>query len=260
VNPKAFIPAWLNKASLSQADFRVYCCLAARADTKTGIAWPQAETIASDCTMARRTVWKSLRSLEEKKLIRKSGKPFAGSNRYMVLVPIGANEAPIEDAPISANEAPVDVSPIGAPFASSIGANEAPGKTTNKSNQIRVTKREVSPEGIEFADWFKSTLPETVNLGSNWRESFAKAHDDLVRLDKRTPEQISEVSRWARTDSFWKTNFMSPSKLRDRKDGIQWFDIFAEKMKPLTANGSTSTAPQPAGTATVNGRIFTYKP
>jgi Helix-turn-helix domain len=113
-NPKPFIPAWLNTAGLSQADFRTYCCLAARADIKTGIAWPQADTIAKDCFMAKNTVWKSLKSLEAAKFIRRVGKPFAGSNRYLILVPpIGANEIPV-DSTIGANEMPIEAAPIGA--------------------------------------------------------------------------------------------------------------------------------------------------
>ena len=75
-----------------------------------------------------------------------------------------------------------------------------------------------------------------MNLKANWQQSFAESHDDLVRLDNRTPEQICEVSQWARTDSFWQTNFMSPSKLRKRNsDGITYFDVFTEKMKQPTS-------------------------
>jgi hypothetical protein len=46
-----------------------------------------------------------------------------------------------------------------------------------KVPQRKLSNKEVSPEGIQFADWFKSTLPESVNLKANWRESFAKIHD-----------------------------------------------------------------------------------
>lgn len=179
--------------------------------------------------------------------IRKNGKRFADSNRYQVLVPIDANEAPIEESSIVANEAPIGTSPIdaneaptfGASNAPPIVANEAPGKTTKKANQRKLTNREISPEGIQFAQWFKSSLPESVNLKANWQQSFAETYDQLVRLDNRDPEQIRVVSRWARTDLFWKSNFMSPSKLRDRdKNGIQWFDVFTEKMKQPSGQSS----------------------
>ena len=252
-NPKPFIPRWLNMAGLSQADFRVYCYLASRADNSTGIAWPQAPTIASDCIMAKNTVWKALRSLESMKLIRRTGKPFQGSNRYAVLtLPIGANEIPIEEPPIGANQIP------------SIGANQilqsaqmdSREGTPKKVIQRRKSKREVSSDGIQFAQWFKSTLPPTVNLKANWQESFAKEYDDLERIDKRSPEQIMAVCQWARADSFWQAQFMSPAKLRDRNSsGIQYFDVFSAKMKapsgptsktqPSTVNTGRRTAPTP---------------
>jgi DNA-binding MarR family transcriptional regulator len=105
---KAFIPAWLNRAGLSKAEFRVYCCLASRADKDTRIAWPEAKTIARDCCMAMNSVWPTLKALEEKQLLRRMPKPFAGSNRYQVLEPISAKDAPIEAAPIEPKDIPIE--------------------------------------------------------------------------------------------------------------------------------------------------------
>ena len=105
---KAFIPSWLNRAGLSKAEFRVYCCLASRADKDTRIAWPEAKTIARDCCMAMNSVWPTLKALEEKQLLRRMPKPFAGSNRYQVLEPISAKDAPIETAPIEPKDAPIE--------------------------------------------------------------------------------------------------------------------------------------------------------
>lgn len=169
-NPKSFIPAWLNNSDLSQADFRVYCCLAARADTRTGLAWPQADTIAKDCKMARNTVWKSLRSLEDRipPLIRKSGKPFGGSNRYQILIPpIGANGTLIDSLPIGANEAPIGPSPNRRKSDTPIGANEILQSAqmdsregiTNNSNQVTVTKGDF-PELPFQSDQFKTAWSE----------------------------------------------------------------------------------------------------
>ena len=71
-----------------------------------------------------------------------------------------------------------------------------------------------SEPGLEFADWFRSTLPESVSLAKNWRDQWARAFDALVRTDKRTHEEIWRVSKWARADSFWAAKFLSPLKLR----------------------------------------------
>ena len=109
-------------------------------------------------------------------------------------------------------------------------------------------------EGIQFASWFKGSLPETMNLKANWQEIFAKAHDDLVRLDKRTSEEIKAVCAWARADSWWTNQFHSPAKLRTRNpDGITYWDVFTQKMKapaPRSAQTQTQTAPPPANART----------
>ena len=278
---KAFIPAWLNRAGLSQAEFRVFCCLASRADVHTGLAWPSAETIAADCAMARRTVWKALARLEALGLIRRSGKPFGGTTRYEILSPSGSPSAPNADAvtdtdtPTGANEAPDDAPPIGASIAPSIGASIAPpigasfahqsvqmrpqegitnegitkkGTTqegiTRKATQGREPIAEITTDGGEFADWFRSTLPAGMNLPANWRTRWGKAFDDLVRLDQRDPSEIREVASWARRDPFWSSHFLSPVKLRDRnRDGVQYFDAFTERMRlqPTPANRPAAT-------------------
>ena len=62
---------------------------------------------------------------------------------------------------------------------------------------------EVSAWGIEMADWFRTLLPAEMNLGDAWRAKWAKCFDDLLRLDKRTHEQIVAVCQWARADDFW---------------------------------------------------------
>lgn len=248
-----FIPSWLNMAGLSQAEFRAYCYLASRADNATGVAWPQAGTIASDCVMAKNTVWKSIGALEGRGLIIRVGKPFQGSNRYKILSPpIGANGIPIEGT-TSANEIPIEQPPIGANEilqSAQMATHQSAQMDSREGTPKKVLhrrKNNLSLESLEYASWFKSTLPETTNLKANWQESFANTYDDLIRLDSRTPSQIQAVSQWARNDGFWSTNFMSPVKLRKRNgDGIQYFDVFAEKMKTGgNGNGSAPTSKPP---------------
>jgi hypothetical protein len=296
---KAFIPAWLNRAGLSQAEFRVFCCLASRADVETGIAWPSAETIAADCVMARRTVWKALARLEDLGLIRRSGKPFGGSSRYEILPSSRSPSAPDADTPTGAIGAP-DAPPIGASNAPSTGANGAPDEappigalnappigasfahqsvqtrpregitkegTTNEgitkkgttiegitrqATRGRETPAGISPDGCEFADWFRTTLPAGMNLAANWRTQWGKVFDDLVRLDRREPSEIREVAGWARRDPFWSSNFLSPVKLRDRnREGVQYFDVFTGRMKAVAP---TTTANRPAAVLNLGRR------
>jgi DNA-binding MarR family transcriptional regulator len=265
-NLKPFIPSWLDEAGLTQAEFRLYCHLCRRADNVTGIAWPAYQSIQEACGFSHKTVWTILKKLVKRGLIVKVGKPFGGSCRYQILTSISANEIPIGAVPIVSSGESLEPSNS---FATgtiddsqsfpSGNSNHSPQETPIVSSgeregnplkeiHLRKSKREISPEGIQFAQWFKSSLPQSMNLKTNWQQSFAETYDELVRLDNRSPEQIREVSRWARTEPFWKSNFMSPSKLRKRNsDGITYFDIFTEKMKQ-----STHHTPKPTNTTTVN--------
>jgi hypothetical protein len=245
---KPFIPSWLDDLGLPPAEFRVFLHLCRRADNKTGIAWPSYDSMIETCGMGKSTIRRAIGNLQERKLIATAGKPFGGSCRYRVL-PTVSPEGRLEDSNSSISGT-IEAAPIvpsqdcnssisGPPIVPPEGQEGIP----KKEIQRRVSNIEISSEGLDFADWFKSTLPESINLPSNWRNSFAKDFHELVRLDKRDPDEIRRVSAWARSDSFWKSNFMSPAKLRKRnKDGIQTFDVLVAKMTTPTlgaTNGKT---------------------
>jgi hypothetical protein len=83
-----FVPAWLDDAGLTQAEFRLYCHLCRRADNKTKIAWPSYDSMVQICGSSKMTIRRSLESLAERGLITNAGKPFGGSCRYQILAPI----------------------------------------------------------------------------------------------------------------------------------------------------------------------------
>ena len=200
---KAFIPAWLNRAGLSQAEFRVFCCLASRADVQTGLAWPSAETIAADCAMARRTVWKALARLEALGLIRRSGKPFGGSSRYEILPSSGSPSIPDADTPTGAIEAP-DAPPIGASNAPSTGANGA------LDDAPSIGASNAPPIGASFAHQSVQTRPRegitkegTTNEGITRRST---PNQGVTRMATHGREPLAgitteggEFAEWFRT-------------------------------------------------------------
>lgn len=267
---KPFIPSWLDDAGLSQAEFRLYCHLCRRADNKTGIAWPSYESIQKACGMSHKTVWKIIKMLEGRSLIAKTGKPFGGSCRYKILssiIPEGklldaANHSPEEtiEPPQSFPSGNTNHSPEETPIVS-LGEREGSplkeiqGRVSNKSGDS--LQRNNSLEEIEFANWFKSSLPKEQQdrLSKDWLNGWCKVYDELVRIDKRTPEKIREVCQWARTDSFWKPNFNSPLKLRKRNgDGTLYFDVFTGKMKSSPTNHRPASA-----SVNMGGRTTTYE-
>lgn len=262
MKPKPFIPSWLDEAGLSAAEMRVFIHLCRSADNVTGIAWPSYRRMTEITGLGKTTVRRCIERLQDHhELIAMMGKPFAGSCRYRVL-PIVPPEGQKGDSNSSATGTK-EAAPIVPPEAHNSSVRGTPivppeGQEGNPKKEIqrRKSNREISPEGIQFAQWFKSSLPESLNLKSNWQHAYAETYDQLVSIDKRTPEQIREVSRWARTDDFWKSNFMSPSKLRDRNSGgIQYFDVFAEKMRQPFGQPSkkpSTTTPNTGGRTSTN--------
>ncbi len=102
----------------------------------------------------------------------------------------------------------------------------------------------VSAEGLDYADWFRSTLPPETRLCDGWRVSFAEAYDELVRLDGRDPGRILAISAWAREDPFWRMNFLSPLKLRRKnREGTCYYDVLAAKVE----GPACGVPPPPAG-------------
>jgi len=113
-----FIPAWLDDRDMLPATFRVYAHLCRRGDNSTRIAWPSIDSIGEACKVSRKTVDRALKQLVEDGLIRKTGKPFGGSTRYLILTPNRATTDTIEAHPIESPRPinhPPDDSPIESP-------------------------------------------------------------------------------------------------------------------------------------------------
>jgi len=130
---------------------------------------------------------------------------------------------------------------------------QSPGIGNQSQNQDKETSspcpKSASPppdEARKFVDWFIALLAETgapvAKITPSVRENWADCYDKMLRLDGRTKEQVKAVCRWARNDPFWRRNFLSPMKLRDKKDGVQWFDLFSAKL----ADDATPKRPPPA--------------
>lgn len=52
-------------------------------------------------------------------------------------------------------------------------------------------------------------------------QTWAKDVDRMIRLDRRTPEEIRAVIEWCQADTFWQNNILSAAKLREKFDQLQ---------------------------------------
>lgn len=105
---------------------------------------------------------------------------------------------------------------------------------TNDAAEKSATRKkiEVSQDGIEFAEEFRKTLPHTQIVTESDLKNWAITFDELIRIDKRPKDEIYKVVQFARNDSFWKGNFLSANKLRNKdSDGIRYYDRFLTQSK-----------------------------
>lgn len=133
------------------------------------------------------------------------------------------------------------------------------GKTEPKPEKIKPKKKEKyqpSKDGAAFAEWFLKTYkPESANINSETLLKWASVYDDLITKDKKTKEDVVNAVKWAKTDEFWKTNFLSPLKLRTKnKEGIYYIDVFIQKAVEHL-NSKKRSKSELAGTAPLPGQL-----
>lgn len=51
-------------------------------------------------------------------------------------------------------------------------------------------------------------------------QSWSKQFDYIIRIDGRELEEIQSVIRWCQKDNFWRSNILSPKKLREKYDTL----------------------------------------
>ncbi|MFP4527693.1 MAG: DUF4373 domain-containing protein [Candidatus Kapaibacterium sp.] len=106
-------------------------------------------------------------------------------------------------------------------------------ETSERGASRRLRPEDFPDEAQEFANWFLSTLePEQQKRLARQKAKWADTFDKLIRIDKRSPEEIYAVTEFARKDErFWKANLLSATALRKtNKDGVTKFDTIKAQM------------------------------
>jgi hypothetical protein len=72
----------------------------------------------------------------------------------------------------------------------------------------------------------KKMQPKTEAQKNKWLDCL----DKLERLDGYSLQVVYFISKKARSDQFWETNFLSVLKLRQtNKQGVKYVDVFKER-------------------------------
>ena len=104
--------------------------------------------------------------------------------------------------------------------------------TLSKKRKV-LTKPKSSEDGLLFANWFAQKywthhLEATDQIKNGWGVTY-----DILIKRGNTKTVIVKIIEWAKADSFWSKQFLSPNKLLDKKHGadMNHFDYFAIQIK-----------------------------
>ncbi len=101
-------------------------------------------------------------------------------------------------------------------------------------------KKPLTPGSVMCAEWLHSLIKHRKpNFREpNWPDWYAEM-DKIMRIDRRTCEQLHELIGWCQQDSFWQNNILSPSKLRKQLDRLE---LPTSRDNPALANTKISTS------------------
>lgn len=107
------------------------------------------------------------------------------------------------------------------------------------NNDVLVYSKEVHDCYLNCIKFFEDHLkPSNEKNKKNWLDTI----DKLNRLDRLPFAHIERIVRGARTDDFWRKNFLSLPKLRKKNnEGILYVIVFNEKLKTIKNGNSKIT-------------------
>lgn len=116
------------------------------------------------------------------------------------------------------NRGSTTVQPKGNSLSSSSSSKE---KDKNKSSAKPSPGREALALAVTLREAIQHRDPNAKAVIQDRTELWARDIDKLIRIDKRTPNQIEAVIWWAQTKSdFWGPNILSGKKLREKFDQL----------------------------------------
>lgn len=94
--------------------------------------------------------------------------------------------------------------------------------------------------------YFDAHLQPDEKAKNDWLDAI----DKVLRIDRVPADRLIKIIIWARTEKFWKINFLSMLKLR-RKDPqkVMYLVVFSEQMKKDMPSKSESEVKQEDGAA-----------
>lgn len=219
--------------------------------------FPSYKSIAKKAGCSDRQVMKVIKSLEEKKLVKKvirkqKDKKENDTNVYYVLSFKEENTTkknnentehvmntihhPSEhDSQHVMNEIHHPSEHDSPPVMNGVHPNNTNINNTNINNTNIKSENSFSDDSIEYR-LSKFLLSHIRKNNPNAKEpnlqKWSKQFDFILRLDRRSLDEIKEIIKWChQEDNFWSTNILSPKSLRKQYDKLVMQKKYSEKTR-----------------------------
>lgn len=144
----------------------------------------------------------------------------------------------------------------------------------NINNNIQSPEIEISAVALKSFDFFANLFPENLRPKTKAQKNkWLETLDKLERIDQKDLREVYNICKIARADEFWKNNFLSILKLRNKnKDGVKYIDVFQQRFSgPTKPSGMNKiqnafkwflykepSGKQALGCKTKEGELFEY--
>lgn len=218
VEPLPFqqIPNWVFESDVSATAIKLYLVLRKNGDNKRGTSYWSRKKLAEQLGTSPNTMDRAKKELIEMgalcQINRKNKDGDWTSNLYHI-------------HGTSTHECQYLCSPVGRPIPT-YGDTPIPtsGEQTNNHIELRTNELNTRTYGDEnhqacnlLADLIEANGIKRPTVTNNWLQEMER----LNRIDGYSYEQIERTIRWVQQDSFWRSNVLSPAKLRKQFGQLQ---------------------------------------
>lgn len=237
----------LTDTELTDPERRVLLSLFSFRGRNTDTVWPSVDTIGARSNLKDRTrVSKVTASLAKKGWLTKKKRGFTGCNEYKLTVPERLSNLDSETTlEPEANVASNTNSNLDSETTSNVAPETTYKEQTNEQTIEHKRLSAVSPSKgnehefyLQFSEYMWSKIQPLSNTKKT--PNFKTWSNDirlLVERDARDIRLVREVFDWANSHSFWKSNVLSPNKLR-----AQFDSLVAKKSQGVSALDAQSVA------------------
>lgn len=185
------------------------------------MAYPSVATICGRLNISDKTATKYTTELTDAGYLVKHYR-FGGSIQYIAKLPDSiVDSTKTEQTTVSESLRSSFVEST-TPVSESLRTNNQENNQTNKQGNTSAKKHKYENEDMELAKWMYGLIKQ---LNQKYKEPPYEKWANIIRLmrdrDKHTHREMAVLFKWANNDQFWRTNILSPDKLRKKWDVLE---------------------------------------